>query len=496
MKVLELAVFAIIALTLCSCGTKKNPHRGPSEPFQVVDTYQKSGDMLDRSLFRYSGESVSIDGVIEIDRKTGQIRLRGEYRTVQELLPGAQLAIQSYALSGELLVRDLPRIDFRSGLDGENVATLSQVLTPTDLGLRFEEDSVLIQFNYIQEGEFWYDIKYPEIELPSIVIKDIALIERFESLLWPMPRIVPQGIETIIPALAVARKTHDEEFFYMRAIEAYSLPDLVQQEHPRRDIESAIGVGGDRVLMLNRMRFSDSGRYQARHGFVWDGVRWYGSLSPREFKTIWVVPGPVYLTGVALILAVLSFGWHRAAGIDEFGTRRIAKGFLVVVSLAIAGMAATNGYVVVFLFFGLGMIVSGTSWPREIRIYALAFTMFVLLEIYWSWMFTHTQVRVSGIILSIGLYAIGLMPLVLIKRAGISLGILAILTLCGVSNYLLMEIYADYFLDYPTLRVLGYTRQVSSLTDTIGGIVNSQHIVSLIIPVWFWGLFLRCRKEG
>ena len=68
-----------------------------------------------------------------------------------------------------MLARDLPRIPLEKDGQETLVASLNETFGPSNWGLGFEDDDVLIQFNYIQEGEFWYDIEYPDIELPSIV---------------------------------------------------------------------------------------------------------------------------------------------------------------------------------------------------------------------------------------------------------------------------------------------------------------------------------------
>lgn len=477
---------------LCSCGGKGNPHRAPSEPFQVVETYLRTSDLVEGASFDYEGESVWLNGEVELDRKVDSIRLRGTYRTRQKLEDGAALAIQCYGLDGELLVRDLPRWVFKSTADGMLEAEFDSSYTCWDWGIGFDRKSVLIQFNYIQEGQFWYDMAYPDLELPSIVFQNVSALERFRTLIGPIPWFVPIGMECFLPVVFEADKTHEGDFSYVSSVEVFTRSDKERHEQVRRELESTISLGAGRHLIVGRARFDENREYQLRHGFVWDGVRWYGdSEDIGGYELVRAVPSSVYLSVFALVFVLLRFVWNYAKSIKVALARWALRGVIVAIGLLAIGISMTNSGFLVLLALGFGWYVSQLSGFLNGRLYVLGLLLFALLEVYWGWLFAASSASPSGMLLSICIYAFALAPILWIRRSSVSLVLLAVATTCGLFIYILMDLYASFFTDYPSLKVIGYAGQVLTISDSVWSLIGEPHGISLAIVAVFWVFLLR-----
>ena len=492
MMYIRFALLVVVAVFVCSCGRNANPHRAPSTPFQIVDKYTRLGDLVDQALFRYEGEAVFLEGEVEIDRKIDQIRIKGYCRSSQGLEAGAWFAMQTYGLGGELLVRNLPRIAFESNDDGGWVVEFDKVYTYKEMGIDSDREAVLIQFNYVQEGEYWYDIKYPEIELPSIVFSHLTPSERFRNLLVPIPLIAPIGIDSFYPGLVAASKTHDGNFDHRASMEIFAMSDGKPKEESRRDLESAISLGGNFRLVVAKVRLGESGKYLVRHGFVWDGVQWYNDKEKLGgFKTLLAVPFWVYLSSLSFVFGFLLYAWKCANRIGIPFAVYVIRVFVGLLGLYTICISMTNVGFWILLLLGIAYFVAGMRILVSARLYFIAFTLFFLLEIYWGWIFSPWLVYRSGILLSVFIYAVVLLPVLWIRNSVISILLIVLGTLCSTCIYFLMSLYADFFDDYPTLKVLGYADQVTNVSDSVWSLMGDSHFSSLVIVIGFVGCLLR-----
>jgi len=411
------------------------------------------------------------------------------------LLPDAQLAIQVYDDSGNLLVRDLPRIPFEKEEDGIRVATLNQIYRPSDLGIGFDVEDIVLQFNYIQEGEFWYDIKYPDIELPSLKIEKVNALERFNIRWSPIPRIVPRGSYTYLPAVFLVRKAHQGEYLHHSSIETFSFPENSRYDHSRGSVESSWSLGNGRFLAVKEFQLQNTGAYLVRFGFVWDGVQWFEVSRTDNLKRIWVIPAVYYLLGMGFAFAVLAYSWNRMGRVVPPVVRRPVRALILVVGLILAGSAVTNVYGFILAVFVLGLWIATRVWNREIRLYFTLLLMLSVLECHWSYLFSNSGVRLSGFLLSIIAYSVLLSPFVWIKNRTFAFVAAVTLTVFAFSNYLLLDLYYDFFKDYPSLRVIGYASQVSGLIDSILELFNESHAIAVVIAVWYLMCAKLCLRE-
>ena len=474
-----------LVLLVCSCSDKKGPNRGPSLPFSTI---RFEGSTLDHTAvfpFDYQGEAVWLEGHFENDPIANEVILKGTYRTTQDLQAGAQLAIQIYDETENLLVRDLPRIPFEWYGDGSRTASLNQAYHTQDWGVKFNIENIILQFNYIQEGEFWYDKQYPEIELPSIKIEKVNAIERF-SIRWALiPRILPRDTYAYLPAIFLVRKNHEEDYFHDRSFEAFSLPGKLRQEQVRYAMESAWRLGEGRLLAVNSYKSQNTGSYLVRHGFVWDGVQWFEGTREDNLKKVWVVPASWYLLVLVLVFGLLFYGWHQMGQFHSSAVRRLIRSLIILALVILTASVGTNTYGLILLVFVLGLWVATQQWSKEIRLYLTALLMLSVLECCWSYLYGNSSVRFSGFLLSIMTYAIFVSPIALVKNSTFTIIAILMITVLAFSNYLLLDLYFDFFNDYPSLRVIGYSSQVSNLTDSILHLFNDSHAVSLVIVVWF-----------
>ncbi len=480
----------IVALLFCSCSETKSPHRSPDTPFASLSIEGYDSSRRSVSSFEYTGETVWVKGSVEKDQTINEIRFEGTYRTSQALLSGAQLAIQVYDDSGNLLVRDLPRIPFEVEEGGIRVAKLNQNYRPSDLGIGFNIEDIVLQFNYIQEGEFWYDIEYPDIELPSLRIEKVNALERFNIRWSPIPRIVPRGSYTYLPAVFLARKAHQGEYLHHSSIETFTFPENSRYDHSRGSVESSWSWGKGRFLAVKEFQLQDTGAYLVRFGFVWDGVQWFEVSRTDNLKRVWVIPAVYYLLGMGFAFATLVYSWNRIGRVVSPAVRRPIRFLILVVGLILAGAAGTNVYGLILAVFALGLWIATRVWKREIRLYFTLLLMLSVLECCWSYLFSNSGVRLSGFLLSVIAYAVLLSPIVWIRNRTFAFVVAVTLTVLAFSNYLLLDLYYDFFKDYPSLRVIGYASQVSGLIDSILRLFNESHAISLVIAAWY----LMCTK--
>jgi len=492
MMFVRCVLLAIVAVFACSCGRNKNPHRAPSKPFQILDEYYRLSDLVLGASFRHEGDSVSLEGEVEIDRENKRIRFRVSYLTSQELESGARLAMQCYGLDGELLVRNLPRVAFENTDSGEWRIAFDKVYAFEEMGIGSDRESILIQFNYVQEGEYWYDIKFPEIELPSMVLRNIVSPERYRTLIAPIPLIAPIGFDCFYPAVIAVRNANDREFDYAASMEVISLPDRTRKEEERRELGSAAHLGGDYRLLVAKVRLDEYGRSQMRHGFVWDGVKWYdNSEDLSDYRTILAVPSWVYFGTLLLTFGLLSWAWGNAVRLEKLLVRRVLR-----VSIALAGLYLIYISMISVIFWilaasGTAFVIAGLRVPFNVRLYAITFFLFALLEVYWGWICTPWIVFRSGILLSICIHALLLAPILWIRNSVASILLAIVATLCLGSVYILMSLYASFFNDYPSLRVIGYADQVFKLSDSVWSLMVDSHFLSLAIVAWYWGCLLK-----
>jgi hypothetical protein len=492
MMYIRFTLLAIVAVFICSCGRNSNPHRVPSKPFQVIDKYTRVSDFVERAVFRYEGESVFLDGEFEIDRKADQVRIKGRYRSNQELETGVAFAMQSYGLDGELLVRNLPRMAFEINDDGNWMVEFDKIYSFEEMGIDSAREAVLIQFNYVQEGEYWYDIKYPEIELPSVVFHKLTDSERFRTLIAPIPLIAPLGIDCFYPGLIAASKTHDRDFDHRASMQIVVISEGNRLEEARRDIDSSIHLGGDRRLVVARVRFDENGRFLLKHGFVWDAVQWYGDTEDLGgYKMVFVVPLWVYFSSLSLVFGVLLCGWKYTNRLENLVARLAIRVSVWLIALYPIYVSMTNVGFWIIIASGTAYFVAGLRVPISVRLYSVAFLLFSLLEVYWGWAFAPLVVSRSGMLFSICVIAIVLLPVLWIRNSVVSILLIILGTLCSVSIYLLMNLYLKFFYDYPSLRVIGYADQVANVSDSVWSLMGDSHFSSFVIVIWFLSCLLK-----
>jgi hypothetical protein len=144
----------------------------------------------------------------------------------------------------------------------------------------------------------------------------------------------------------------------------------------------------------------------------------------------------------------------------------------------------------------------GVDSPASLnaRIYIVGILMFSFLEVYWGWFYASSRASVSGIVLSVCIYAIAMAPVFWIRRPIVSLVLMGIATVCCLPIYILMNVYARFFIDYPSLKVIGYAGQVASISDSVWSLVDESHAISIVTVTLLWALLLRsyssCKRSS
>ncbi len=198
-----------------------------------------------------------------------------------------------------------------------------------------------------------------------------------------------------------------------------------------------------------------------------------------------MVPASWYVLVLILVFGLLFYGWHQIGQFHSSTVRRLIRTLIILALVILTASVGTNIYGLILLVFVLGLWIATQQWSKEIRLYLTVLLMLSILECCWSYLYGNSTVRFSGFLLSITTYAIFVSPIALVKNRTFAIIAILMITVLAFSNYLLLDLYFDFFNDYPSLRVIGYASQVSNLTDSILHLFNDSHAVSLVIVVWF-----------
>ncbi len=462
-------------------------HREPGPPDVVIDSYQTLNDDQFQARIDYSGISLTMKGVAIFDALDDSVTLHLEYESTQDLAEGARLSFQTYDKDKQLLKRDHQRADFRQNGEGLH-AVFDAKLSLRELGLDSRSSDIYLQFNYVNEGEYWYDMKFPDIELPSIYFTSFPRGECFDPIFSFHPIVAPRSTRVYSPLIFSAYNSKEGVFKHRNAIQAeIETPKL---QSPRRSISDSLSLGFNRYATLTAFRSLETGKFRLRQGLVWDYVQWYELYPNNDYKDIYIVSNLAYC-GLAGFTAFVVWTFWRAAGkTSNPYSRKIAKGLSGFGAALLIAHLASSSYILTFAILVILAWIQNTKLNWPVRLYSTAFLTLFAIECYWLIPAGDGRWYVDQLAISFFLYAIVLSPLALVSRKSFGLTILAFLTLIGCSYFPALTYYSDFFNDLPSLRTLGYMSQITQLTGSISSIADDHWLNPIAFCAWSWSCLL------
>lgn len=466
-----------IGLALFNSGAiRANSYLPPSEDttrdleFTTIDNTTRSATI------EYHSEDISVSGTVVSKSQGNTLEFYGIYQTRQELETGIRLGFQVYSNDGKLLLLDGKRTDF---YDSTNRKEANFHYTYPLEGLKIPSGlrEFVIKFNYVKEGEYWADVKYPDTELPAFRFKDLKRGERFHTLFSYFPTLIPENSNAYSIHLYRPTKTKSDPFNHSASIEARYIDSKKPDDNKRYQIKNK--DGSSIQFLIARFKLEKQGAIFRRLGFVWDGVQWY-KQPEGTFRRSYVLSITSYLIACTIsVLIVLGiFYWstkrkNKKTRYTCFLATTLAFLFLVLEFpspllpiLIVTVMAPLLGKKLMSLRHGL-------YWSL------LAFTL--ATDAFWTHVIETGATQAHANLLSLFLTGIVLFPFALVERRSTTLILGNIMLLVISSYYMTMSFYYMFFEDYPTLNVLTYANQGSDLFDSIFSFLDGRFFILAII---------------
>lgn len=431
--------------------------------------------------FSLEGLNFAVTGQISYNKSTQILQLSGVYQTNQLIEAGSFLSYQIYDNIGGLVLADGARFPWKKTESGALQAQLN-----TGVALDPGKQVLTIKFNAVVEGQYWYRDEHPEIEFPELVISGIPPRDHYLAILTYVPAVLPAQTLLRIPVWWKVGYRDIERSGFEGSSDARDALTQQRIESQRIPI-SATGRSTVGVLQWQTIEPLINGRALVRPGLVWDSVRWYNASSWFAYKKVRLISPLLYLCFA--ILATVAIQWVTGR------TRTITRPALRwLTSIGVGTLAIWWGINLVISTYwvvvgGLGLIswLAHHTWKRDgRRIYAITFVFMALIEIYWGQMCGTHLVRESATIFAIAIWALLLLPLLIISsqtwRRGLATAVMTgwlFITTAGTFYY-------QFFQDYPSIETLLYVGQLSELSDSIYELGEQRHL----IPPLVWGFTL------
>lgn len=416
------------------------------------------------------------------------MKVSGTYQTSQAIEPDSYLSYRIVDDAGSILTADGIRFPWQAAADGGLKAVFDLEIP------RFAEDPLLtdwkVEFNAVQELEYWYREQFPEIEFATMEFRDVPARDHYIAKATWVPRYLPAGFPARIPAWFTVG-VRDEEHSQFRPSLDLIGPDLLTKVRSQR-LEFAQMADGTfwGWMPLNGQ---DQRTLLLRPGMVWENVRWYESADWFERAPVDFVSPIRYVLGATLLGAVLLVGWCSVGGLQVLAIRYLIWSALTVVTLWWAGNLWISGFWPAMLGLLLAWGAGRSSWISDRAFgYAFAWLFMVWIEVYWGHLEGTARIRGSALLFSAATWALLLAPLLLIKSRAWGFGVSGVVTFIWWCATVVGVGYHDFFFDFPSVGDLLYAGQIGQLGDSVDTLLSSRHW----LPFWVWGLMVMAAWVG
>ncbi|MCF3649187.1 hypothetical protein [Synoicihabitans lomoniglobus] len=428
----------------------------------------------------------------EFDANTQKLSVTGRVETAQAIEPRSYLSYQVYGDDGSLEMADGARYPWTPTADGTLVAGFD-----LDLPMVLRNpavDHLQVSFNAVVEGEYWYRDEKPEIAFPSVSIAHIPPRDWYQPQWSWLPRILPAQTRLHLPARWSWSGRDAARGDYTATAEVWDVDSNTRVESPRLG-EVEWKKGATAASMWLPVTPLTSGHYRVRPGLVWDQVRWYDAGDWFTYREVRVVPPLWYLTGVVALVVMLWTGWIRAWVSTRW--RGPVRVVVVVAAVWLLAHLVVTGYWFMVLALVLARVVINQPWSRTgERAYALTMVFFTFLEIYWAMLSAVVSVWPTAVVYSIALWAVVLLPLVVIRRAWLAWSVAALASMGWLLTSTAVVIYYQFFQDFPSVSNLLYANQVGDVGDSVLTLVQQRHFIPLLVAVAMATMVVMARRSS
>lgn len=479
MKKYLVNAFLLFALLASSKGLGSE-HRLPS-PEQTVGIDMSDAPWTQRSqTFEYKTDEVAFSGTATLDPQAQTVRLNGVYHSYQNLESDVNLAYQIYDSKDNLLLKEGERSPFTKEAD-HSTTHFNYLIDLGYVSGKKKINTLVIQFNYVKELEYWADQKFPEIELPSLQIEGVKYIDPIKvSFSW-IPLFAPKNVTTYSFHSFSINSSLKSAAKYRPSVEGYFLSDRKRQENERYSVDPE-NVGKSEFL-VGEMTFAQTGRVNRRLGFVLEGVRWH-KRSSDTYKSTWVVPVWLYSALAFAFLAIISFVFHFATT-SRHKLLRTSSWIAAAVLSIIFLLEFATPLLPVYLLIFAAAVVSIKLEKSCYTVYWLLVFYIITQEFIWGTLQNKHSIFIHGLLFSLFLAPLLVAPLVLIKKSWIATAIANTLVVCFASYYTTTSLYYAFFEDYPTWNILTYSKQGLAVADSIASLID-ERLSIVAISVLFY----------
>ncbi|MDQ8186386.1 hypothetical protein [Pelagicoccus sp. SDUM812002] len=459
----------IAALMLLSAGLASQVHaHRPPAPEHTSEARLSSSDIENYSAeLSYQSVLISIEGEIFVNTDIENLRFKGQYHTRQKLDDEVRLAFQVYSKNGDMVFLDGERTELLPKEQGHTAAFDYSYQLGT-LNVPNKHKEFYIRFNYVREGEYWADMKYPNMELPSFFVSGLERSEILTPILSYFPTLIPEKKTSYSLHLFRSEKKVTGPFKHRATAQVKYVEDGGLDNNRRYEIKSDT-KGKDWHVSLISYRLDRVGEVQRRLGFVWDGVQWYPQAND-QFKTSYSVSAGLYLLVNAIAVLIASLPFYFARTVIRGKWLYVLASAISLLVLAEFPTLDTLLFALVYVSICLGHKILSTQ--RALYWVLLAYV--VANEFIWGHIVPVGPTELAPFLLSISIAALAMAPITLMSRpwAKLITGNLAFLAIA--SFYATMAIYYLFFDDYPSLNVLTYASQATDLLDSITSYFDSR----------------------
>ena len=471
-------LFLVVPLAVASLGAADRL------PCPATWTVAWAGDERSVLPFEENKDAVAVRGEIEC---YPVLRIRGTYRTRQELDPRSKLSFHIETDNGEPWLFDGPRSDWRLAEDGWREADFEIVgnLVPETPGLRH---GLRVVFDYVVEHEYWQSRKFPDSSLPVLAVEPALRPAYFEvKWSWTPPIFPAQG-------LCWSLSWVHASFGRLPPAPYRAALDVLAGDGPTRIDAQRVGdawagEGSRMVCYLFDQAVPQTALM--RPGFVLENVEWFQGYAGNPYRRVWVVGVLWYLAALGAASLLVHQASRGVARIGNVALRRAGWTAVACVYAFILAVAATSECGLVFAGFALLLALLARVREPGARLYWTAWGVLLLLDLYCLHVYTDTALQWMGTVLSAAFTGLVLLPLRLV-RSPKPAAIVGTLLVAGAALLATtMMVYRDYFGDYPGVSDLLNAGQVDDVGDSVWRLIGQNQLVPCFLalgvcyPLWW-----------
>jgi hypothetical protein len=463
---LLLAVFCVAVLRSAANGAAPTP-----------DWRWELAGAAEGRTFRESADGVTVEARASFAPEPQELRMHGVYRTTQVVDERAQLSYRIHTSDGRLLQPEGRRFAWRAAPGGGREAEFDIVQSVADeRGLR---PAVVVNFDYVVEGEYWESRRHPGTFLPGVEVRPPARPAFFTVGAALLPPVLPAGARCRLPVW-VRAEFGGEAPPYLAALDLRAVDGDRRLAAARCPLPAPAGGGG---VVWYDFRQAEPGAVLLRPGFVWEGVRWFDEYEGNAFRRIRVVGPATYLAGAAFLALALG---AAAGGLRRLRSRIWRRAGWVLVGAAATGLLAALA-VSLHALLVLGLVAIWWLQRRVVesglRAYWTVWGFLLLLDLYWRHIEGPADGGWGGTIFSAALAGLLLLPLAWVRGRRVAAGVATGLVLLAALVATGLAVYAGFFGDYPGLSDLMYAEQLDQVRDSIRALLVQRHFASWLLAL-------------